>query len=94
MINYSVKKKGFWERISITNKLIFITCLTSILAFILESIFGADSGICCRCASQQRRRLTGTSPLARRGNLDACAIPQWIIRLGAFGLLHQSSPSE
>ena len=42
MINYSVKKKGFWERISITNKLIFITCLTSILAFILESIFGAD----------------------------------------------------
>ncbi len=42
MITTSLKKKGFWERISVTNKLIFITCLTSILAFILEAIFGAD----------------------------------------------------
>lgn len=36
----SAKRKSFWESISVTNKLIFFTCLTSIAAFILLWIFG------------------------------------------------------
>lgn len=42
MITVSSKKKGFWERISLTNKLIFITCFISLLAFILTAILGED----------------------------------------------------